>query len=354
MATTDTQGQKSPAAQPSPGQRLTGFAVTVLVQLLVFVVVLEVIARVVDPIGISYYSETARLFDQVIVEEPIGYRFPPGLSGTFNGVSVDINDLGMRDRPVPAVKAPGEFRILAMGDSVIFSVGVPVEDSIPRQLEDQLNAAAPDGRHYRVLNMGVPSYNTVQELEQLKQVGQHLQADAAFLFIIPNDLQDKLWVLSKRSNFFVDASQRSYALGLIFYAARWVMNLTGLYENSTQSISATDESNESDESLLEGEGWLDIENSLLEIHTILEAQGIPLLVFHRSQFKDVYKQRMQVLGMEHGFPVRELDVFQDPRWENIDRATLVNSAVDSHCNKAGCALYAQRMRELMQEAGLLQ
>ncbi len=349
MAPTDTQA----ASQPSLVRRLTSLLVTVAVQLAVFVVLLEMVARVADPIGISYYSETARLFDAMIVEEPIGYRFPPGLDDTFNGVPVKINDLGMRDRPVLADKAPGEFRILAMGDSVIFSVGVPVTDSIPRQLEDQLNAASPQDRHYRVLNMGVPSYNTVQELEQLKQVGQHLQADAAFLFIIPNDLQDKLWVLSKRSSFFIDMSQRSYALGLIFYAGRWVMNAAGLYTNPTQSISEAAEATAAEVALLDGKGWQDIERSLLEIHAILEQQGVPLLVFHRSQFEDVYKERMQALGRDYGFPVRELDVFLDPRWENIDRATLVNSPVDSHCNKAGCALYAQRMRELLEEEGLL-
>ncbi len=81
-------------------------------------------ARLLNPMGISYYPETARLLDELIIEEPIGYRLPPGLEGRYHGVDVRINALGMRDRPVMPEKEPGEFRILVMGDSVIFSIGV--------------------------------------------------------------------------------------------------------------------------------------------------------------------------------------------------------------------------------------
>ena len=71
-----------------------------LSQIITFFVIVELGARLLDPLGISYYPETARLLDQMIIEEPIGYRLPPGLEGRYHGVDVRINALGMRDRPV--------------------------------------------------------------------------------------------------------------------------------------------------------------------------------------------------------------------------------------------------------------
>jgi len=278
----------------------------------------------------------------------------------------------MRDRPVPETKVPGEFRILAMGDSVIFSVGVEADDTIPAQLERIANESAPAGRSYRVLNMGVPSYNTLQELAQLRQVGRHLQADAAFLFIIPNDMQDKMWVLSKRSNAIVDLSQRSYALGLLFYAGRWLINMAGVSTNPQQSVTAADappprEGRLRDmdpeelaarqaairEQALTDPAWQDIENSLLEIHRILQEQDVPLLVMHRENFKTTYIGRLRELGERHGFAVQVLDVWNDPRWSELDKSEYVNSPVDSHCNAAGCELHAIRIHELLLENGLL-
>lgn len=349
------------------------------IQLLVFFILLEIVARIFDPIGISYYDETARLFDEMIKEEPIGYRFPPGLEGNFYGVPVSINEHGMRDRPVPGNKAPGEFRILAMGDSVIFSLGVTAEDSIPGQLEQLANINAPEGIRFRTLNMGVPSYNTVQELEQLRQVGLSLQPDAAFLFIVPNDLQDKMWVFEKRGNFLVDMAQRSYALGVSFYFARWMLASLGLYTNPNQerfdfevfaekypdiaselTKDATDASETGlsnkeivNQVALSEPQWQAVENSLLEMSRLLKEANIPLMVLYRSHLRASYARRMAELGEREGFVVQELDIFADPRWDKADRAKYTNSPVDSHCNPSGCTIYATIIYEKLREAGML-
>src|SRR5688572_25052962 len=54
-------------------------------------VALEAVERIVDPFGISYYPETARFFDRMILEEPIGYRLPPGMHERFWGTTVSVN-----------------------------------------------------------------------------------------------------------------------------------------------------------------------------------------------------------------------------------------------------------------------
>ena len=354
-------------------RRMLGILGTIAIQLLIFLALLEIVARFTNPIGISYYNESARLFDFMILEEPIGYRLPPGLKDNFYGVPVEINALGMRDRPV-GEKAPGEHRILAMGDSVIFSVGVALEDSIPLNLERLANVSAPESRNYRVLNMGVPSYNTVQELEQLKQVGQHLEADSAFLFIIPNDIQDKMWVYGKQKNFVIDNARRSYALGLIFYAGRWIVNAIGFNTNPNQNVREDDwevlPEEELDaakksgkhlrgntvfnrEKVLADPGWQNIEQSLVEISRILKAHGVPLLIFYRSNFRTSYAIRIHELADQEGFAAHKLDIWNDPRWEALDKADYVNSPTDSHCNPKGCELYATVIYEGLMKEGML-
>jgi hypothetical protein len=129
---------------------------------IITLLLLEICSRIFDPFGISYYPETARYLDTMIIEDPIGYRNRPGLQGNFWGQEVSINSLGLRDREVAHQPADNEFRIMMLGDSVVFGVGSSYPDSIPQQLEQQLNQRFRD-RKYRVINMGVPSYNTEQE-----------------------------------------------------------------------------------------------------------------------------------------------------------------------------------------------
>lgn len=99
-----------------------------VIQVVLVFVLTEVFARILDPAGISYYPETASLLDQMIIEEPIGYRLPPKMSGRFHGVHVQTNSLGLRDREIPTIKRRDEYRVLMMGDSVVFGVGVEAED----------------------------------------------------------------------------------------------------------------------------------------------------------------------------------------------------------------------------------
>src|ERR1700754_5000335 len=93
-------------------QRLIRGVMACVVVIAIVFLLLEVAGRIADPAGISYYPETAKYFDTLIIEEPIGYRNRPNLQGQFWGKQVSINSLGMRDREVNTPAARNEFRIL--------------------------------------------------------------------------------------------------------------------------------------------------------------------------------------------------------------------------------------------------
>ncbi len=66
---------------------------------------------------------------------------------------IRTNALGLRGPELPAAKPDGEFRILALGDSVTMGWGVEEKHSYPPRLEEELGRR---GHQVRVLNAGVP------------------------------------------------------------------------------------------------------------------------------------------------------------------------------------------------------
>jgi hypothetical protein len=180
-----------------------------------------------------------------------------------------------------------------------------------------------------------------------------------------------MWVYKKRGSWYIDLAQRSYAMGLTFYLARWVSlafepekesaddDLASPAE-STAAVRIVEDAVEQDSSEDEiwasvyGPGWMDIENSLVEISRLLKARGVPLMVFYRTQFNAHFIQRLTELGEQHGFSTVGIDPWEDTRWIDENRADYVNSSTDSHCNPAGCRIYAQIFYENMIEAGIIE
>jgi lysophospholipase L1-like esterase len=111
----------------------------------------------------------------------------PDYDGWFAGVPVHINSLGFRDqREYALAKPPGTFRILVLGDSVTFGHGAVYETTYPYLLEQQLRAWRPDVT-WEVWNLGVPGYNTAQELAYLKLVEDRYAPDLVVVGFFTND-----------------------------------------------------------------------------------------------------------------------------------------------------------------------
>jgi len=115
-------------------------------------------------------------------------RLAPDYTGWFAGVPVHINRLGFRDdREYSLAKGASTFRILVLGDSVTFGHGSVGEHTYPFLLEQKLKAWRPDV-DWQVWNLGVPGYNTSQELAYLLQVGPTFHPDLVIVGFFENDL----------------------------------------------------------------------------------------------------------------------------------------------------------------------
>ncbi|MBN1880294.1 SGNH/GDSL hydrolase family protein [bacterium] len=102
-------------------------------------------------------------------------------------IPVRINEMGFRDDPVILPKPEGTIRILAVGDSFTWGLGVAEEDCWVEQLEWMLQKQTT--RKVDVINTGVGSWNTEVEAAFLQGRGMALDPDAVILGFLINDFR---------------------------------------------------------------------------------------------------------------------------------------------------------------------
>ena len=100
---------------------------------------------------------------------------------------VETNSLGLRNPDVVLPKPPGTFRILALGDSHTFGLGVPEPETWPRLLEGELRRLRPD-RSIEVVNGGVASLAIEQEVQLFEDRLLQVSPDLVVLAYYWNDM----------------------------------------------------------------------------------------------------------------------------------------------------------------------
>ena len=136
-------------------------------------------------------TEAAPDFQKLFMPDPVvGYRLKPGATARFTTADFDtrisINGAGVRDREIEP-KAPAERRLVVLGDSLVMSVQVPVEDTFVARLERRLNASAVPPATYRVINAGVQGYGPVEEYLFHREVTAALRPDIVILALYPGN-----------------------------------------------------------------------------------------------------------------------------------------------------------------------
>jgi hypothetical protein len=150
-------------------------------------------------------------------DERIVYELRPNVRGMFMGRELAISSLGYRDEERELRKKPGVFRIIGLGDSHMFGFGVRREETFVSQLEQRLRERFP-GRDIEVWNLGVPGYNTVQEVETFASKSEALQPDLVIINYVNNDMDlpnflaapPDLWTI--RKSYLAELAERRLAL----------------------------------------------------------------------------------------------------------------------------------------------
>lgn len=122
-------------------------------------------------------------------DRALRFRLKPGFRATVEGVDYRVNALGLRGPEIAPTKPAGTRRVLLLGDSYAFGLGVSEEASIETQLAALLQETmhATGGGAVEVINAGVPAYQTEQERLLLERTGFALEPDLVVLLYFAND-----------------------------------------------------------------------------------------------------------------------------------------------------------------------
>lgn len=157
--------------------------------------------------------------------ERLGLVNLPNLDGrlTFGGhervVRITTNSIGLRASEIPMTKARGVRRVVALGDSFTFGNSVEQDEAWPQELEKRLNERQGTVR-YEVINAGVSTYGTGQELLLYQMLAGRLQADLVVLgFDVVNDLLDNLCI--EEADFRPKSTIPCFTMGGDGLAVRW-------------------------------------------------------------------------------------------------------------------------------------
>ena len=129
-------------------------------------------------------------------DEKLGYALVPTYTMTHQtseySVSININSEGLRDHDYSAKKDPLIYRILVLGDSFTFGVGVNAGESYPKMLEAMLNKTSRGNaaKRYEVINAGVEGYGTEQEYLYLQKLQSRYKPDLVIVGLHSNDIDD--------------------------------------------------------------------------------------------------------------------------------------------------------------------
>jgi hypothetical protein len=116
----------------------------------------------------------------------LGYHYENEVFGRPHEFELhtELNRFGCHDIEY-GPKQPGVRRVLLLGDSFVQGASVPIAETLPRRLEDQLEEVS-SGR-YDVVSLAGPGFGPREELNLLEWHGRELAPDLVISLFLPED-----------------------------------------------------------------------------------------------------------------------------------------------------------------------
>lgn len=334
--------------------------------------VMEVVIRIWDP------PLAKPEMNQIHRASPaLAWELIPKSSGIGKlGELYEVNSAGFRDVEHSLKKKPGVSRIMVIGDSFTFGMGVNLEDTYPKQLERFLNRA---NVTCEVINCGVIGYNMWQHYEMLERKVLPNNPDLVILGVFEDDIGVSVRPYKDPEDWQgVKLYQPKFFSGILNHLSLWtfIRNATALYEykyryrrghNYMKGIEERKKvwgpSNPTDVNYrimsgkIEKEKYVDFSNKLKKFVQTANDAGVKVLVVFIPDSVQLGDFRMQAVNRflkrvcgEIGVPF--LDV--TPFLESEDNySSLYLFPVDAHGTPKGLGLIAKSIADQIVRLGLL-
>jgi len=132
-----------------------------------------------------------RLTTLFVPDAELGWKHRAGAEDTYWGARAKINSHGMRGPERGPAKPAGVRRVLVLGDSVVFGLGLEDDaDTLPAALEREL--AERTGLALECLGAAVCGWSTWQHQRFLESEGERWEPDLVLLGFVLNDVTERL------------------------------------------------------------------------------------------------------------------------------------------------------------------
>ncbi|MBN1827189.1 MAG: hypothetical protein JW958_13105 [Candidatus Eisenbacteria bacterium] len=195
------------------------------------------------------------------------------IAGALGGYGVDFtastNDEGYRS---PPFRSGDTFRVIALGNSCTFGVGVGDDQTWPRLLEERMRLF--HGPDAEVVNAGVPGYTAYQGLRWLGRRGLALDPDLVLLCFGFNDAATWASRTDRETARALDAER--FAAPLLRRSA-----LAAALSRTARRLRGDDDSRGADSDEPAGETPRlppgDFVKTLVEMKRLCDARGVPVI-----------------------------------------------------------------------------
>ncbi len=259
------------------------------------------------------------VFAPATFEPAIGYTLRRGRITAW-GDTFEANEIGYRTVSLEGKKPAGTLRVLFAGDSWTFGMGVREADAFPHRFEElaqQLGAGR--GQRVQAVNLGMPGYNTANQIAALDFFWERVRPDAVVLCPTSNDADSSAHVLANGSLTRQGVERDAFGAGhSIVFRTRLV------------------------DSFLFRSRWRANFNAIRNLEERLRSRGVPLFLFFTATWDEAFAHALvRQAGLTSPYVVtpRELATL---RWRNREPW--------GHGNAAAHHLYAPMVYAQVAEA----
>lgn len=293
------------------------------------------------------------------------YQLKPHLDGVrWKDVSVSTNSLGFREATEPGPRDERTIRILGLGDSVMFGLGVEENERYMDVLEARLDQDYPAAR-WETITIAVPGYNLVTEVEALARYGLAYEPDLVIYGFVFNDFCLPNFVSRRRSIWSFDSFieyywNRSGAGELLVTRQEVALDSQGVDPASLKAKDrklfeqsyCTAENFTPEYQFLVGEE--NFQQALRELAAIGKQRGIPVIFLSYGSAAGADKVPLPDGIIFVDFNPLYRRYLRRNGYRNILKSDLVLSAADLHPSPKGHRMIGTALAARLAELGLVE
>jgi hypothetical protein len=263
-----------------------------------------------------------------------------------------INALGYRDLERVQPKPVGARRLVCLGDSFTWGVGVLFDDAWPQRVERALTRTR--GERWEAVNLAEPGMNAVEQVSRLDSEGFGYGPDVVVLGWVLNDSEDDDAAEARRARDWAEQEGREPGPFEALWSRSALVRLVRTRVHATlenrrrisgyRSMYADDYA-----------GWKKARQALVTMGGLCRARGVPFVVVifplfanpldARYPFAEIHAKVAQAAG-EAG--ARVVDLL--PSYRKVDwRLLVVDGAADEHPNEIAHRIAAQAIARAMDD-----